>query len=53
MARALVDVYKHRGKFFEVLQQTERSQTAVMTLEPGLEAGPEETHSADHAPPAY
>ena len=47
MATAPVDVYKHRGKFFEVLQQTERSQTAVMTLEPGLEAGPEETHLAD------
>jgi mannose-6-phosphate isomerase-like protein (cupin superfamily) len=37
----------HRGDFFRVLQETERSQTAVMTVAPGQDAGPEETHAAD------
>jgi mannose-6-phosphate isomerase-like protein (cupin superfamily) len=41
------DVLRHRGEFFRVLQQTERSQTAVMTIGPGEDAGPEETHRAD------
>ena len=44
---APVDVFKHRGRFFEILQQTERSQTAVMTIGPGQDAGPEETHRGD------
>jgi mannose-6-phosphate isomerase-like protein (cupin superfamily) len=43
----IVDVTKHRGEFFRVLQQTKRSQTAVMTIEPGQEAGPAEIHDAD------
>ncbi len=47
MTRALVDVFEHRGRFFEVLQQTERSQTAVMTIGPDQDAGPEETHRGD------
>jgi mannose-6-phosphate isomerase-like protein (cupin superfamily) len=37
----------HRGVFFRVLQETTRSQTAVMTVPPGQDAGPEETHDAD------
>ena len=37
----------HRGEFFRVLQETARSQTAVMTVPPGKDAGPEETHAAD------
>jgi mannose-6-phosphate isomerase-like protein (cupin superfamily) len=41
------DVTRYRGEFFRVLQQTERSQTAVMTIAPGEDAGPEETHRAD------
>ncbi|HVL87609.1 MAG TPA: cupin domain-containing protein [Candidatus Thermoplasmatota archaeon] len=36
-----------RGAFFRVLHQTRRSQTAVMTVAPGEEAGPPETHEAD------
>lgn len=40
MARTLVDIFRHRGRFFEILQQTGRSQTAVMTIGPGQEAGP-------------
>jgi mannose-6-phosphate isomerase-like protein (cupin superfamily) len=43
----LVDVHRHRGEFFRVLQQTRRSQTAVMTIAPGQDAGPAETHDAD------
>ena len=43
----VVDVTKHRGEFFRVLQQTKRSQTAVMTIAPGQEAGPAETHDGD------
>jgi mannose-6-phosphate isomerase-like protein (cupin superfamily) len=37
----------HRGDFFRVLHETARSQTAVMTVAPGQDAGPEETHAAD------
>jgi len=37
----------YRGRFFEVLQQTERSQTAVMTIAPGEDGGPEEEHAGD------
>ena len=33
------DVTRHRGEFFRVLQQTDRSQTAVMTISPGEDAG--------------
>ncbi len=47
MAVTIVDIHRYRGRFFEVLQETARSQTAVMTIEPGREAGPEETHEAD------
>jgi mannose-6-phosphate isomerase-like protein (cupin superfamily) len=41
------DIRAHRGEFFRVLQETSRSQTAVMTIAPGADAGPEETHGAD------
>jgi len=41
------DVNRYRGDFFRVLQQTERSQTAVMTIGAGEDAGPEETHPGD------
>jgi mannose-6-phosphate isomerase-like protein (cupin superfamily) len=37
----------HRGEFFRVLQETARSQTAVMTVAPGEDAGPAETHAGD------
>jgi mannose-6-phosphate isomerase-like protein (cupin superfamily) len=43
----VVDVFSHRGQFFRVVQQTERSQTAVMTIAPGADAGPEEQHDGD------
>jgi mannose-6-phosphate isomerase-like protein (cupin superfamily) len=43
----VVDVFRHRGQFFRVLQQTRLSQTAVMTIEPGADAGPEERHGGD------
>lgn len=47
MTKGLVDVYKYRGRLFEILQQTERSQPAVMAVDPGQDAGPEETHGGD------
>jgi mannose-6-phosphate isomerase-like protein (cupin superfamily) len=37
----------HRGRFFEVLQRTARSQTAVVTIAPGEDGGPEEEHAGD------
>ena len=43
----VVRLADHRGAFFRVLQETSRSQTAVMTVPPGQDAGPEETHAAD------
>jgi mannose-6-phosphate isomerase-like protein (cupin superfamily) len=43
----VVDTTRHRGEFFTVLQQTERSQTAVMTIAPGADGGPEERHAGD------
>ncbi len=43
----VVRVFDHRGEFFRVLQETERSQTAVMTIAPGKDAGPEEVHEGD------
>jgi len=46
-APPVVDVAAHRGQFFRVLQETPRSQTAVMTVAPGADAGPPEVHDAD------
>ncbi len=43
----VVDALAHRGRFFEILQQTTRSQTAVMTIAPGEDGGPEEEHAGD------
>jgi len=43
----VVSVAAHRGEFFRVLQETDRSQTAVMTIAPGADAGPEEEHHGD------
>jgi mannose-6-phosphate isomerase-like protein (cupin superfamily) len=42
-----IDVNRHHGEFFRVLQQTERTQTAVMTIPPGADGGLEERHSGD------
>lgn len=46
-ADPVVDTTALRGRYFEVMQETGRSQTAVMTIEPGGDAGPEETHAGD------
>ena len=43
----VVNVFSHRGEFFRVLQETTRSQTAVMTIAPGADAGPMEEHEGD------
>ena len=47
LREAVVETRPHRGVFFRVLQQTARSQTAVMTVAPGSDAGPEEEHEGD------
>jgi mannose-6-phosphate isomerase-like protein (cupin superfamily) len=47
MTRSVIDVPQHRGQFFEILQETARCQTAVMTVAPGQDGGPEETHAGD------
>ena len=47
MTATVVDIGKFRGTFFEVLQETRQSQTAVMTIGPGRDAGPEESHAGD------
>jgi mannose-6-phosphate isomerase-like protein (cupin superfamily) len=44
---SVVNVFAHRGEFFRILQSTERSQTAVMSVAPGADAGPAEVHDAD------
>lgn len=43
----VVSVPEHRGEFFRVLQETRQSQTAVMTIAPGSDAGPDEEHEGD------
>jgi len=43
----VVNALAHRGQFFRVLQETARSQTAVMTIDPGADGGPEEEHAGD------
>ena len=37
-------VVRHRGAFFRVLQQTARTQSAVMTIAAGADGGPAEAH---------
>jgi mannose-6-phosphate isomerase-like protein (cupin superfamily) len=43
----ITSLASHRGAFFRVLQQTARSQVAVMTIAPGADGGPEEDHGGD------
>jgi mannose-6-phosphate isomerase-like protein (cupin superfamily) len=43
----VTSVTAHRGAFFRVLQQTSHTQSAVMTIAPGADAGPAEEHTAD------
>lgn len=46
--RGQVDsILAHRGEFFRVLQQTSRTQCAVMTIAPDGDGGPAETHRGD------
>src|SRR5262245_1247692 len=47
MSATMVEINRFRGRFFEVLQESARSQTAVMTIGVGRDAGPEETHGGD------
>ncbi len=43
----ITSLASHRGAFFRVLQQTARSQVAVMTIAAGADGGPEEEHGGD------
>ena len=43
----VIDTRGFRGQYFEIMQDTGRSQTAVMTIGPGEDAGPEEIHEGD------
>ena len=43
----ITQLASHRGAFFRVLQQTTRSQVAVMTVAAGADGGPEEAHAGD------
>jgi mannose-6-phosphate isomerase-like protein (cupin superfamily) len=43
----VASILPHRGEFFRVLQQTSRTQSAVMTVAPGVDAGPAEEHGGD------
>ena len=47
MNNPVVEIPRYKGRFFEILQQSPRSQTAVMTIGPGRDGGPAETHAAD------
>jgi len=40
-------ILDHRGEFFRVVQQTSRTQCAVMTVAPGGDGGPAEEHGGD------
>lgn len=42
-----VKIFDYKGEPFRVLGETSRSQTAVMTIAPGKDAGPEEMHDGD------
>ena len=43
----VASILAHRGEFFQVVQQTSRTQCAVMTLAPGADGGPAEEHAGD------
>lgn len=43
----VVNIFQHRGKYFNVLQGTQRSQTGVMTLGAGQDTGEGDVHSGD------
>jgi hypothetical protein len=42
-----VDISRHRGEFFKIVQGTSLSEIGVMTLQPHQDSGPEETHQGD------
>lgn len=41
------DIKKHKGKFFEVLQTTDYSQIAAITIKPGEDSGGGDIHEGD------
>lgn len=42
-----VDIKSHKGAFFKILSQTDKSQIGVMTIKPGSDSGPEDIHPGD------
>ncbi|MCB7128212.1 MAG: cupin domain-containing protein [Candidatus Brocadiales bacterium] len=43
----IIDISGHKGGFFKILQQTEKTQSAVMTFEVGQDSGGEDSHPGD------
>ncbi len=43
----VVNIFQHRGKYFEILQETQRSQTGIMTLGVGQDTGGGDVHPGD------
>lgn len=43
----VVNIFQHRGKYFSILQGTQRSQAGVMTLGVGQDTGEGDVHSGD------
>lgn len=41
------NISKHKGIFFKILQETERSQAGVMTLNVGQDTGEGDVHGGD------
>lgn len=41
------NIFKHKGKFFFILQQTQRSQAGIMTLGVGEDTGAGDVHTGD------
>ncbi|HEX5531357.1 MAG TPA: hypothetical protein VFZ82_17435 [Methylomirabilota bacterium] len=58
MTQPVIDLSRHKGQFFEMLQETARSQTPGMTIGPGQDAGRNPGAGplfflSVYAPPAY
>jgi mannose-6-phosphate isomerase-like protein (cupin superfamily) len=43
----IVNIFHQRGKYFNILQETQRSQAGIMTLGVGQDTGEGDVHSGD------
>lgn len=41
------DIFKHKGGFFKILQQTEKTQSGVITIDVGKDTGADDSHPGD------